>query len=164
MTRSLERWELEDPDRVLRAVDALCPLRAGQVVVASVHLESQEVVDAAALPDASEPQPCWDPYEASRRLCEVAERLVPPRTGTPTGWSPITHVLVTVVCREGRVIDTITEHRWFRPWRSSNHFTTATEGDIYVVTPHGWTGVMDKRAGLVPRLRPRLALAPRATA
>ena len=132
--------------------------------MASLHLDSQEVVDAAVVPDPSEPQACWDSYEASRRLCEVAERLVPPRTGTPTGRSPITHLLVTVVCREGRVIDTINEHRWFRAWRYSNHLTNAIDGDIYVVTPNGWTGVMDRRAGLVPRLRPHLALAPRASA
>jgi hypothetical protein len=47
------------------------------------------------------------------------------------------HLLITVVCRQGRVIDTITEHRWLHAWRYSNHLTRAVDGDVYVVTPYG---------------------------
>ncbi|WP_256792948.1 hypothetical protein [Terrabacter sp. Ter38] len=159
MTRSRERWELEDPELVLQSIDDVCSLVSGRVVVAALELETQEVVGASVVPDPAEPQPCWDPYDASARLRGVAVDLVPERTGTPRGRSPITHLLVTVVCREGRVIDTIAEHRWFQAWRYSNHLTSAIDGDVYVVTPHGWTGVMDQRGGHLPRLRPRLALA-----
>ena len=160
MSRTRGRWELESPQVVLHAIDDLCRFVAGRVVVASLTLDTQEVVAAAVVPEPAEPQACWDPHEASMRLHDVAIELVPERTATRSGWAPMTHLLVTVVCREGRVIDTMTEHRWFRAWRYSNHLTRAIDGDIYVVTPHGWTGVMDRRAGHEPRLRPRLALAP----
>ncbi len=161
MTRSRERWELEDPGRVLRAIDSCCPLRVGQVVVASLQMESQELIAAVVVPDPPESQRGWDRLDASHRLAKVAEQLVPPSRRTATGWSPATHLLLTVVCREGRVIDTITEHRWLNAWRFSDPLQSAVPGDVYVVTPHGWTGVMDTRAGRLPALRPRLALAPR---
>ena len=110
------------------------------------------------VPESAEPQPSWDPFEASERLCDVAVGLMSDHASTTTGLSPATHLLVTVVCREGRVVDTMAEHRWLSAWRYSNHLTSAIQGDVYVVTPHGWTGVMDHRAGGHPRLRPRLAL------
>ena len=162
MTRPRQRWELEDPELVLRSIDDMCPLVSGSVVVAALTLATQELTAAAYVPDPAEPQPFWDPHDASSRLREVALQLVPESTGAGArpGRSPVTHLLVTVVCREGRVIDTIAEHRWFGAWRYSNHLTSAVDGDVYVVTPHGWTGVMDHRAGHEPRLRPRLTVAP----
>ncbi len=74
----------------------------------------------------------------------------------------MTHVLVTVVCRNGRVIFTRREEFWFRAWRYANHFRGAFDGDIYVVTPHGWGGMIDRRGGYEPALghpgRERLSL------
>ncbi|KRB47091.1 hypothetical protein [Terrabacter sp. Root181] len=162
MTRPRQRWELEDPELVLRSIDDVCPLVSGSVVMAALTLDSQELTAAAYVPDPAESQPFWDPHDASSRLSEVALQLVPESTGAGArpGRSPVTHLLVTVVCREGRVIDTIAEHRWFGAWRYSDHLTSAVDGDVYVVTPHGWTGVMDHRAGHQPRLRPRLTVAP----
>ena len=162
MTRPRQRWELEDPELVLRSIDDVCPLVSGSVVVAALTLDSQELTATAYVPDPAESQPFWDRYDASSRLGEVALQLVPESTGAGArpGRSPVTHLLVTVVCREGRVIDTIAEHRWFGAWRYSDHLTSAVDGDVYVVTPHGWTGVMDQRAGHQPRLRPRLTVAP----
>jgi hypothetical protein len=160
MTRPRQRWELEDPELVLRSIDDVCPLVSGSVVVAALTLDTQELTAAAYVPDPAEPQPFWDPHDASSRLSEVARHLVAESTGTQRARSPVTHLLVTVVCRDGRVIDTIAEHRWFGAWRYSHHLTSAVDGDVYVVTPHGWTGVMDHRAGHEPRLRPQLTVAP----
>ena len=117
--------------------------------MAALTLDTQELSAAACVPDPAEPQPFWDPHDASSRLRDVALELVPESTGAGArpGRSPVTHLLVTVVCREGRVIDTIAEHRWFGAWRYSNHLTSAVDGDVYVVTPHGWTGVMDHARG-----------------
>lgn len=164
MSRHRERWELEDPESVLRAVDQLCPFVTGRVVVALIDIDTHKLVHAVVVPEPVEPRPCWDPHDASARLHEVAVGLMSEHESMTAGRGPRTHLLVTVVCREGRVIDTMAEHRWFRAWRYSNHLTSALEGDIYVVTPHGWTGVMDQRAGHLPRLRPHLALAPPASA
>ena len=64
----------------------------------------------------------------------------------------ITHVLVTVVCRQGRVTGTEHEGAWLMAWRCSNHLRGAFQGDVYVVTPHGWGGYLDHRAGYEPCL------------
>lgn len=45
------------------------------------------------------------------------------------------------------------EFDWLRAWRYSNHMLGALHGDVYVVTPHGWTGTIDQRAGVDPCLR-----------
>ncbi len=64
----------------------------------------------------------------------------------------ITHVLVTVVCRQGRVTSTEHEGAWLMAWRRSNHLRGAFNGDVYAVTPHGWGGYLDHRAGYEPCL------------
>ncbi|MER7072513.1 hypothetical protein [Terrabacter sp. NPDC000476] len=99
-----------------------------------------------------------DRHCISEKLREVGESLAPERKRTAQGWSPMTHTLVTVVCREGRVVPTRVEFRWLDAWRFSNHLTCAYNGDVYIVTPHGWTGVLDSRAGWEPRSRPHLEL------
>ena len=159
MTRRRLPSQIDNPQTVLRRIDKLSPLVAGRVVIACVKLDTQEVEAVECVMEPVEPQECWDQYEMSQRLCTIAESLAPERTLTLKGWSTITHVLVTVVCREGRVIPTNAEYRWLSAWRYSNHLTSAFNGDVYVVTPHGWTGAIDWRAGRDPQLRPRLVLA-----
>ena len=44
------------------------------------------------------------------------------------------------------------ESRWLSAWRYANHFRAALDGDVYTVTPHGWGGYLDYRAGYEPRL------------
>ena len=68
---------------------------------------------------------------------------------------PPTHVLVTVVCRSGRVVPGPEELFWLRAWRYSNHLANAFDGDVYLVTEHGWTGCMDRRAGFTLGLHRR---------
>lgn len=70
--------------------------------------------------------------------------------GTDDGG--ISHTLVTVVCRDGYVIAGRREFDWLRAWLYSNHFRGTFDGDVYVVTPHGWAGSMDHRAGHEPCL------------
>ena len=72
--------------------------------------------------------------------------------GPDEGWAVPDSVLITVVCRENLVVDTDVEHHYLRAWRYANHLTAAFDGDTYVVTPHGWCGVIDPRSGLEPRL------------
>ncbi|WP_446663703.1 hypothetical protein [Flexivirga sp. B27] len=47
-----------------------------------------------------------------------------------------------------------------RAWLYSNHFRGTFDGDVYIVTPHGWAGSMDHRAGYEPHLQNVAANAP----
>lgn len=160
MTRLNDFSHLADPGSTLAAIDALCPLRIGTTVVAAVRLEDQEVVAARVL-HTGESTP--DPFEddGSELVREAAHALLPERDFVPATkrWAPITHTFVTVVCRDGRVIDTAREWNWTWCWRYANHFRPAFDGDVFVVTPYGWTGSCDERAGFTPTTRPFLALA-----
>ncbi|MCK0112546.1 hypothetical protein MWU75_10385 [Ornithinimicrobium sp. F0845] len=84
----------------------------------------------------------------------IATDLAPLRTFDGERWSEMDGGLVTVVCREGRVVSTADEHQFFPAWRYSNHMTAAFDGDIFAVTPHGWTGTLSEACGLVPALQP----------
>jgi hypothetical protein len=126
------------------------------VIVALVEIDTQRLVEARKVAPSGAVWPPTTPDGLSSVLCGLAESMVPPPTFEGRRWSPITHVLVTLVCRDGRVIDTVREHVWMHAWRRSNQLTSAIAGDVYAVTPHGWTGVMDERAGFTPRTRPAL--------
>ncbi|GAB3497584.1 hypothetical protein GCM10027572_30490 [Flexivirga lutea] len=58
-----------------------------------------------------------------------------------------------VVCRDGYVIAGRREFNRLCAWLYSNHFRGTFDGDVYVVTQHGWAGSMDHRAGYEPCLR-----------
>lgn len=141
------RWELDDPADVLRQVNAICPFRSGETVVAAVRLADQVVTGARVA--TRKPEEGRDDSDLARKM---AEELVPERWSVVKDGSGISHLLVTVVCREGRVIPSRKEYDWMRAWRYSNHFRGAFHGDVFVVTPHGWTGVLDERAGYEPSL------------
>lgn len=156
-------WEIQDPETVLAQALQRSRARLGDVVVARVDVDSQQVVGTKTLqvPDAwSADLDATDDEErrwrASSRLSELArstaEELAPQRQWRQDGRGGYTGVFITIVCREGRVIDTAAEWRWINGWRYSNHFCDGFNGDVYVVTPHGWTGVMDHRAGRDPSL------------
>lgn len=151
--------ELDNPADTLRQISSLCPLELGRTVVAAVRLTDQVVTGAKAIAD---PLPRdLDDGDLAR---SIAEELVPERGSVTQDHGGISHVLITVVCRDGYVIPTRREFDWLRAWRYSNHFRGAFDGDVYVVTPHGWTGALDERAGFEPSLggTRRLALATRA--
>lgn len=61
-------------------------------------------------------------------------------------------MFVTVVCRRGRVIPSAQDYFWLTAWRYNNHCSNAFDGDIYLLTEHGWTGCVDRRAGFAPHL------------
>ena len=86
-------------------------------------------------------------------LRDRASRLVGPRPWTGDHWASPQHVLTTVVCRPGRVVPGPVELFWLLAWRYSNHHADAFDGDVYLVTDHGWTGTHDQRAGFTPALR-----------
>jgi hypothetical protein len=128
--------------------------RPGDVLVALVQSgdePDQALVDIARLHRGERPRR----YEASDLLRAQAEAMVGRRPWVDGGWMPPRHVLVTVVCRLGRVVPGPEELFWLLAWRYSNHLTAAFNGDVYLVTEHGWTGCADHRAGFTPALSPR---------
>src|SRR5829696_7412947 len=129
-------WHLKDPEQTLRDIDRLCPFELDHVIVASVELDSQHVTDAR-LAMTGELADDLHGRGLARRL---AEEMVPERWANGREGNGITHVFVTVVCRDGRAIYTQRESSWLLAWRYANHFRAAFDGDVYVVTPHGWTG------------------------
>lgn len=69
------------------------------------------------------------------------------------GGAHPTGVLITVVCRGGRLVDTACEFGWHLGWRYSNHGTDSFWGATFVVTTHGWLDVdQPHRFGVQPRL------------
>jgi hypothetical protein len=157
-------WEIKDPNSVLSQVIRMSEATAGDVVVARVDIDTQQVTGTRTLDVPPAPRRSPDRLKDERRrgrhrmrlsalVRDVATELALQHDWQPDGRPGYTGVFVTVVCREGHVVDTEAEWRWLSAWRYSNHFRDGWDGDVYVVTPHGWTGVMDRRADLEPALR-----------
>lgn len=141
-------WDLVDPSDVLRQLDARIPLIPGRVVVGVLPVApgGARLVTGAVEIHPPGPKPAED--EARQRVSSVAEELAGPRmAGAPT------QVFVTAVCRRGMVVDTSNEWFWFHAWWYANHVADAFLGEIYVVTEHGWTGILDRRAGYQPAVQ-----------
>ncbi|MBB2891681.1 hypothetical protein [Flexivirga oryzae] len=147
---TLERWQLRDPKTTLLEINERCPLELGRTVVAAVRMTDQAVTAARV---ALEPGQHLRPHPYDSDLARgIAEEIAPDRGSLGAENGGISHILVTVVCRDGYVVPARREFEWFRAWRYSNHFRGAIDGDVYVVTPHGWTGALDSRAGYEPCL------------
>ncbi|GAA4402849.1 hypothetical protein GCM10023168_13760 [Fodinibacter luteus] len=108
----------------------------------------QEVVDVVRVCRGLRPRR----GDASDLLRTHAQALVGDRPWGEGRWMPPQFVLVTVVCRSGRVVPGPEELFWLSAWRYSNHLANAFDGDVYLVTEHGWTGTIDQRAGFSPAL------------
>ena len=165
MLRTRAWWELDDPGNVLAVVMSASAARIGDVVVARVSTGGQvtgtrklTVLREPAGPrDTTQDRGTRELYRSdlSTIVREAAEALAPPHVWQKDGRGGLTGVFITVVFRDGRVIDTDTEWRWMSAWRYANHFRDGFDGDVYVVTPFGWTGVMDQRAGPEPAVSRR---------
>lgn len=151
--RTFDPWDVREPATLIEAVLATGRPDAGDVLVALLGLgdaAEQEVLDVVRVHRGDLPES----HDASELLCEQAGRLVGDRPWTGDGWRPPQHVLVTVVCRTGRVVPGPREYFWLRAWRYANHLGDAYNGDVYLVTEHGWTGCIDRRAAFEPALGP----------
>lgn len=150
---TIERLTLtghEDCRHVLTAITESGQARPGVTLVAHIDRTTSEILGVRSFPTPipSRPGGSWweDSYEAlSRKLCEVAQQLVPFQDRS----TPIRGELVTVVCREGDAVIEETEKQFLDGWWFSNHCTAALYGGVYVVTPTGWAGIC---RGPEPRL------------
>ncbi len=152
--RTQEPWDVREPATIIGEALRRRRPRAGDVLVALVQSgdePDQALVDVKRVHRGERP----GRFEASDLLRAQAEAMVGKRPFVDGRWAPPRHVLVTVVCRSGRVVPGPEELFWLLAWRYSNHLTAAFNGDVYLVTEHGWTGCADKRAGFTPALKPR---------
>ncbi|GAB3879490.1 hypothetical protein [Terrabacter terrigena] len=147
-----EYRRLDDPADTLTDIDRLHPFVSGLVVVASVDLEQQVMLAAAPLPE--EPSGGWDLHAAGCALTDVALALLPSR---PPGRRR-RGALITVVCRRAPSSRSAVDEWWAEAWIHADPCIDAAVGQVFAVTPSGWHGVGDRRAGVEPRLRPRLSL------
>ena len=144
-------WEVRDPAAVIDRVITGRHPEPGDVFVALLtraDSSDQQVLEVVHVHRGDLPER----HEASSFVRDHALRLVEERPWTGSGWRPPQHLLVTVVCRSGRVVPGPSELFWLMAWRYANHLGDAFDGDVYLVTEHGWTGLIDRRAGFTPAL------------
>ena len=149
-----ERWDVREPATLIGQALRRRRPKVGDVLVALVRSgddADQALVDVVRVHRGELPRR----HDASDLLRAQAETLGGERPWVDGGWMPPAHVLVTLTCRSGRVVPGPDELFWLMAWRYSNHLANAYNGDVYLVTEHGWTGCMDKRAGFTPALHPR---------
>ena len=152
--RTHEPWDVREPATIIGEALRRRRPTPGDVLVALVQSgedPDQALVDVLLAHRGDLP----GRHEASDLLRMHAEAMVGERPWVDGGWMPLHHVFVTVVCRSGRVVPGPEELFWLLAWRYSNHLAAAYDGDVYLVTDHGWTGCADKRAGFTPALLPR---------
>ncbi len=117
--RNLDPWDVQDPATTLDAILSHRRPADGDVFVALLRRTDsadQSVADVSRVHHGDLP----DRPGASDLLCDEASRLVGPRLRAGDLWAPPKHVLVTVVCRTGRVVPGRIELFWLAAWRYSN--------------------------------------------
>lgn len=144
----LEQWDLRDPGHALALVASAVPLRVGTIALASFACHDRGAVDLSGACVVHDGRERPDDHEARELMRGAADRVAGPRRGGAPA-----HTSMIVICREGRVISTAGDWFWFSAWRYANHLADLFTGEHYVLTPHGWTGLLDDRAGFEPRLR-----------
>lgn len=142
----LKSYEFRDPARLVEEVAERVPLSPGAVYVVLVAHPStaQRVVEVRRLESPAMIDDYWD---ARAELCELMRQLPIPEHPPPPR-----HAALTVVVRPGLCVFGPNEGRWMSAWRYSNHLTNAFDGDLILVTEHGWTDLMTEFAGHSPAM------------
>lgn len=149
------RWELRDPGQCLLDVFQLVPCRPG-VLVALVADPCGEQRLEGVVPVTWQPGGSNDVIDLERDHVELREllrraalRLWGRRS---TSWRRPEPVFVTVVVRPGRVVHGPLEAAVHEAWRFTNHFLPVFDGELALVTPHGWRSGFDDSCGATPAL------------
>ena len=151
MSNNTTPWDVRDPEALIAEVLRRQRPQPGDVLVAQLGRgddPDQAVVDVVRVHRGARPPR----LDASEMLATHALTVVGDRSRKGKGWTPPQYLLVTIVCRSGRVVPGPEESSWLMAWRYSNHNSNAFDGDVYLVTEHGWTGCCDERAGFAPAL------------
>lgn len=159
MTRTRrESWLLSDPATTLSEILDREEAAQGRTLVAYVGEDPEKVIAVRSLPtpapylgdDESAADEALEELRA--QLLAIAEEIAPGRIFADGRWGAMHGTLVTVVCRDGYVVSTADEMQFYPAWRYTNHFTIAFAGDVFAVTPHGWTSTLTEACGLHPAL------------
>jgi hypothetical protein len=142
---ALEPWDIKDPDLLIRAVAELVPLAEDTAYVVLVRRPStqQEIVEIRKL---DLPALLDDDDDISDELRDAVRSFGVPDT------RECLHAVVTVLVRPGLCVMGPNEAVWLKGWRYANHFVRAFDGDLILVTEHGWTDFMTRFAGHAPRM------------
>ena len=142
---ALEPWDIKDPDQLIQSVAEQVPLTEDTAYVVLVRRPStsQEIVEIRRL---DLPALLDDDDDIRDELCEVARSFGIPHT------RECLHAIITVVVRPGRCVIGPNEVVWLKGWRYSNHFVRTFDGDLILVTEHGWTDFSTRFAGHEPRM------------
>ena len=135
---SLADLQLRNVQEFMDAVTTTLPITAGSVTLVVVDHPStrQRILAVRRLETPAAAHEHYEQHELSALIREEMRTLpIPP-------WSRDIHtVVVTIIGRAGFNVWTETETTWAMAWRYSNHLTGAIEGDIIVVTEHGWANL-----------------------
>lgn len=143
---TLANYELLDPAALMDEVSARVPLgvnRAYLILVAdpSTHQTVLSVTEMTA-------PAVLDGYDA---VDDETRKLVQ-NLAVPGSCYPPRHMVVTVIVRHGLCVFGPNESRWLMAWRYSHHFTDVYDGELILVTEHGWCDFTTGFAGHTPAL------------
>jgi hypothetical protein len=149
----LKSYDLRDPDRLIEQIAARHRLEEGTALLAVVADPSttQNLTHVEPLPvDARIAH-----YEDVRKLLrETMQRMPLPGFAGPD----TRHLVVTVLVRPGLTVMGRHESQWLLGWRYSNHLKGAFDGELFLVTEHGWLHFQTDWGDHEPRMQPRRAL------
>ena len=144
----LARYELRDPQALLDEIAASVPLTEGRVLLALVHqpAAAQRLLALEELTPL--PSDIDDHHRGRSDLLydRVSKLAIPPRSETSAS------ILVTVIVRGGTNGWGHEEKLWAMGWRYSNHNSEALNGDLIVVTGHGWCSLWSQLGGHGPSM------------
>lgn len=141
----LEPYDIRDHAELIRDIAAHVPLTEGSAHLALVAETStrQEVVRVDTL---DQPAMLYDYTPACDEMREVIDRWPIETRGVPH------HSGVLVVIRRGLCVLGPNEGEWCRAWRYVNHFKSLFNGNLILVTEHGWIDQLSNRADRSPAL------------
>jgi len=141
----LKSYEFRAPAELIEAVAARVPLRedtAWLVLVANASTEQRVVrVDTLATPAMITE---WE--TACDEMYDVISTWSVPDSVPPT------HSAVLVVVRRGPCVFGPNEKYWHLAWRYINHCRRMYDGDVILVTEHGWVDFRTEAADVEPAL------------
>lgn len=144
----MTRYELRNAQELIDEIAATVPLIDGTVLLALVHQPAKQQKLLALKALSPLPADIDDGHRGRSDLLydEVHKLAIPPRSDDSAS------ILVTVVVRTGINGWGEEEIRWATGWRYSNHNSEAFDGDIVVVTEHGWCSLWSETGAATPAM------------
>lgn len=150
-------WVLREPGRFLGELFTLLPCRPGVVVALVRHASTDQQLLAAApvtwLPFTGDPDDEPAREEDASARSELVRRAATRLWGRRSmRHKPRDFTFVSVSIRPGRVVPGAQEASLRRAWWFSNHLLPPLDGEIVLVTEHGWRASFGDVVGRYPAL------------